>query len=174
MAAPRLAIRRPRGMGRLFALWGSWQELAPNSSLSPTNTRPAAGHADLIRWKQLSCEQGNCRIRTRDTQLLRSGPVRPSAGEPALQLLPSFVRAADQNHETHRTGTKAPRSCTPRLPPRLLTVRKSSRGGIVRVIHGFGGQGPVHVGNDTAPSGSRRTGLASSSPDSTANDFVCR
>ena len=42
-------IRRPRGMGQLFLLWGSWQELAPNSSLSPPNTRPAAGHADLIQ-----------------------------------------------------------------------------------------------------------------------------
>ena len=68
-------------MGRLFALWGSWQELAPNSSLSPTNTRPAAGHADLIRWKQLSREQGNGRIRTQDTQLLPGSGVRC----PALQ-----------------------------------------------------------------------------------------
>ena len=101
--------------------WWPHPAPAPAASLRLPSSRPAAGHADLIRWRPLSCEQGNCRIRTRDTQLLRSGPVRPSAGGPALRLWPSFALAADWNHETQRTGTKAPRSCTPRFPPRLLT-----------------------------------------------------
>ena len=33
MTAPRLVIRRPRGMGRLFLLWGSWAKLAPDRIL---------------------------------------------------------------------------------------------------------------------------------------------
>ena len=75
--------------------WWPHPAPAPAASRRPPPSRPAAGHADLIRLEAAFRRAGQwSRIRTRAAQLRRSGPVRRGAGNQSCSLWPTFRQSS--------------------------------------------------------------------------------